>query len=83
MIGCVVGRKTPKNRKEFGKGTVQGLAASDAATSASSFIPLLTFGIPSTIVMEVLFGALMIHSITPGPLLYLLYQRGVEGSKFG
>ncbi|WP_044495676.1 tripartite tricarboxylate transporter permease [Nesterenkonia massiliensis] len=72
MIGYAAEKKTSKNRKEFGKGAIQGVAAPEAANNAaatSSFIPLLTLGIPSNIVMAVLFGALMIHGITPGPQL--------------
>lgn len=72
MIGYAAEKKTSKNRREFGKGAIQGVAAPEAANNAaatSSFIPLLTLGIPSNIVMAVLFGALMIHGITPGPQL--------------
>lgn len=72
MIGYAAEKKTSRNRREFGKGAIQGVAAPEAANNAaatSSFIPLLTLGIPSNIVMAVLFGALMIHGITPGPQL--------------
>jgi putative tricarboxylic transport membrane protein len=56
----------------FGKGAIEGVAGPESANNAASvgsFVPLLTFGIPSNIVMAVVMGALMIHGVTPGPLL--------------
>ncbi len=58
--------KTPKN---FGKGEVAGVAAPEAANNAgaqTSFIPLLTLGLPSNPMMALLMGAMMIHGIAPG-----------------
>ncbi|MCO8163182.1 tripartite tricarboxylate transporter permease [Pseudomonas sp. 21LCFQ010] len=59
--------KTPEN---FGSGAIEGVAAPEAANNAgaqSSFIPLLTLGIPSNSIMAMMLGAMMIHGITPGP----------------
>jgi len=59
--------RTPEN---FGKGAVAGVAAPEAANNAgaqSSFIPMLTLGIPSNGVMAMMIGAMMIHNIIPGP----------------
>jgi len=56
----------------FGKGAIEGVAGPESANNAASvgsFVPLLTFGIPSNIVMAVVMGALMVHGVTPGPLL--------------
>ena len=54
----------------FGKGEIRGVAAPEAANNAgaqTSFIPLLTLGIPSNVVMALMIGAMMIQGIAPGP----------------
>ncbi|MFD2181969.1 tripartite tricarboxylate transporter permease [Rhodoplanes azumiensis] len=54
----------------FGRGAIEGVAAPEAANNAgaqSSFIPMLTLGIPGNPVMALMIGALMIHGIQPGP----------------
>ncbi|MBD9638809.1 tripartite tricarboxylate transporter permease [Ensifer sp. ENS07] len=59
--------KTPQN---FGKGDIRGVAGPEAANNAgaqTSFIPMLTLGIPATAVMALMMGAMMIHNIQPGP----------------
>jgi putative tricarboxylic transport membrane protein len=63
-------KKVSKNRKQFGKGAIEGVAAPEAANNAgaqTSFIPMLTLGIPSNPVMALMIGALIIHGIQPGP----------------
>ena len=63
-------KKVSKNRKNFGKGAIEGVAAPESANNAgaqTSFIPLLTLGIPSNPVMALMVGAMTIHSIQPGP----------------
>jgi len=63
-------KKVSKNSHEFGKGAIEGVAAPEAANNAgaqTSFIPLLTLGIPSNAVMALMIGALMIQGIAPGP----------------
>jgi putative tricarboxylic transport membrane protein len=63
-------KKISKNRANFGKGAIQGVAAPEAANNAgaqTSFIPLLTLGIPSNPVMALMIGAMMIQGIAPGP----------------
>ena len=65
-------RRFSKHPEEFGKGAIEGVASPEAANNAastSSFIPLLTLGIPGNNAMAMLFVALMIHGIQPGPLL--------------
>ena len=55
---------------KFGKGEIRGVAAPESANNAgaqTSFIPLLTLGIPSNPVMALMIGALMIQGIAPGP----------------
>ena len=63
-------KKVSKNSANFGKGAIQGVAAPEAANNAgaqTSFIPLLTLGIPSNPVMALMIGAMMIQGIAPGP----------------
>jgi TctA family transporter len=63
-------KKVSKNRAEFGKGAIEGVAAPESANNAAaqtSFIPLLTLGIPPNAVMALMVGAMMIHNIQPGP----------------
>jgi TctA family transporter len=55
---------------EFGQGAIEGVAAPESANNAgaqTSFIPMLTLGIPSNPVMALMIGALIIHGIQPGP----------------
>src|SRR5438132_1563277 len=63
-------KKVSKNSANFGKGAIQGVAAPESANNAgaqTSFIPLLTLGIPSNPVMALMIGAMMIQGIAPGP----------------
>ena len=63
-------KKVSWNSAQFGKGAIQGVAAPEAANNAgaqTSFIPLLTLGIPSNPVMALMIGAMMIQGIAPGP----------------
>jgi putative tricarboxylic transport membrane protein len=65
-------KRISKEPDKFGKGAIEGVAAPESANNAaasSSFIPLLTLGIPPTASLAILFGAFLIHGITPGPLL--------------
>jgi TctA family transporter len=66
----MVERKVSKHRHEFGTGAIEGVAGPEAANNAaaqSSFIPLLTLGIPANAVMALMVGALIIQGIQPGP----------------
>jgi TctA family transporter len=63
-------KRVSKNRANFGKGAIEGVAAPESANNAgaqTSFIPLLTLGIPSNPVMALMVGAMTIHGIQPGP----------------
>ena len=56
--------------RDFGRGDIRGVAAPESANNAgaqTSFIPMLTLGIPPNAVMALMIGALMIHGIAPGP----------------
>jgi TctA family transporter len=63
-------KKIAKDPSRFGKGAIQGVAGPESANNAgaqTSFIPLLTLGIPPNAVMALMVGAMTIHSIQPGP----------------
>lgn len=72
MAGYAVEKKVSKDPSRFGHGAVEGVAGPETANNAaatSSFIPLLTLGIPANATMALMFGALLIQGITPGPQL--------------
>lgn len=63
-------RRVSRTPDRFGRGAIEGVAGPEAANNAASqtsFIPLLTLGIPSNAVMALMAGALMIQGIVPGP----------------
>ena len=63
-------KKISRTPQEFGKGAVEGVAAPESANNAAaqtSFIPMLTLGIPSNAVMALMVGAMIIQGIQPGP----------------
>src|SRR5437588_974722 len=65
-----VEKKVADDPSEFGRGAIQGVAGPESANNAgaqSSFIPLLTLGIPENAVMALMVGAMTIHNIQPGP----------------
>ncbi|MDI7258558.1 MAG: tripartite tricarboxylate transporter permease [Thermodesulfobacteriota bacterium] len=67
-----VEKRVSKHPERFGNGAIEGVAAPESANNAastSSFIPLLTLGIPGNASIAMIFVALMIHGIRPGPLL--------------
>jgi TctA family transporter len=65
-----VEKKISRRPQEFGHGAVEGVAGPEAANNAgaqTSFIPLLTLGIPGNALIAMMAGALMVHGIQPGP----------------
>ncbi len=65
-----VEKKLSKYPEQFGKGAIEGVAGPESANNAgaqTSFIPMLTLGIPGNAVMALMIGALMIQGIAPGP----------------
>ena len=72
LISYAVEKKVSKHPEEFGQGAIAGVAGPEAANNSaasSSFIPLLTLGIPGNASTAMIFAALLIHGITPGPFL--------------
>jgi putative tricarboxylic transport membrane protein len=65
-----VEKRLSRRQEEFGHGAIEGVAGPESANNAAaqtSFIPLLTLGLPAHPVMALMFGALIIHGIPPGP----------------
>jgi TctA family transporter len=63
-------KKLSKTPEKFGTGMIEGVAGPESANNAAaqtSFIPMLTLGIPSNAVMAMMIGGMMIHGIVPGP----------------
>ncbi len=67
-------RKTSKEPDSFGQGAVEGIAAPESANNAvtgGALVPMMTLGIPGDPVTAILVGALLIHGLAPGPLLFI------------
>jgi putative tricarboxylic transport membrane protein len=65
-------KRISKDPTRFGKGAIEGVAGPESANNsatAGAFVPFLTLGIPPNVVMALLFGALLIHGLRPGPFL--------------
>jgi len=72
FVSYAVEKKVSKHPERFGKGAIEGVAAPESANNAAAggaLIPLLSLGIPPNVVMAMLYSALIIHGIQPGPLL--------------
>ena len=70
-------KKFAKRREDFGAGAIEGISAPESANNAvagGALIPMMTLGIPGDPVTAILIGALLIHGLAPGPLLFL--ERG-------
>lgn len=73
FISYMTGKKISKHGDDFGKGTVEGIACSEAANNsaaAGAFAPLLSLGIPGSGTAAVLLGGLMMWGLQPGPRLF-------------
>jgi putative tricarboxylic transport membrane protein len=72
IISYGLEKRLSKEPEKFGTGMIEGVAGPEAANNSAvggAFIPLFTLGIPPNVTMAILLGALMIHGVTPGPLL--------------
>ncbi|MEH6825297.1 MAG: tripartite tricarboxylate transporter permease [Motiliproteus sp.] len=66
-------RRNSPNKANFGKGEIEGVAASEAGNNGvcgSTLIPLLALGIPGDVITAIIIGAFMMHGLQPGPLLF-------------
>lgn len=78
FVSHALEKKFSKRPEEFGKGSSEGLIASEASISANvggSLIPLLSLGIPGSAAAAVFIGALTLHGMQPGPLLFVEHAR--------
>jgi putative tricarboxylic transport membrane protein len=76
FVSYTVEKRVSKNPEQFGKGAIEGVAAPEAANNAasiSSFVPLLTLGIPGNATTAMILVALMIHGVSPGPMMIQKY----------
>jgi putative tricarboxylic transport membrane protein len=74
FMGYKDGKKVTKNPEKYGKGSIDGVAAPEAANSAvgsANLIPLLSLGIPGDIEAALILGALIIQGIVPGPQIFV------------
>lgn len=66
-------KKFSRHPEEFGTGTPSGIVASEASNSAvagGAFVPTLALGIPGDLPMAIMMGVLILHGITPGPMMF-------------
>ena len=73
FLSYTVAQNSSKNPEEFGKGSIEGVLASETANNGvtgATLIPLLTLGVPGDVCMAVMLGALTMQGITPGPQLF-------------
>jgi putative tricarboxylic transport membrane protein len=74
FLGYDLGKKISKHPESFGKGSLEGVGASEAGNNGvcgSTFVPLLTLGIPGDSPTAVILGAFMVHGLRPGPLFIM------------
>ncbi len=74
LVSYAVEKRVARNPEQFGRGAIEGVAGPETANNAATaggFVPLLTLGIPTNSVLALLLAALMLHGVTPGPLLLL------------
>jgi putative tricarboxylic transport membrane protein len=78
FVSYAIEKRVSRYPEKFGTGVIEGVAGPEAANnaaSATSFIPLLSLGIPTSAIMALFMGALMIHGIQPGPLFIGKYPE--------
>jgi putative tricarboxylic transport membrane protein len=78
FVSYAIEKRVSRYPEKFGSGVIEGVAGPEAANNAataSSFIPLLSLGIPTSAIMALFMGALMIHGIQPGPLFIAKYPE--------
>lgn len=82
FLGYGSAKRASKTPDEFGKGKLEGVAAAEAANSAvvgANLIPTLALGIPGNLSAAILLGALIIHGLTPGPLIFESHGQVIYG----
>ena len=67
-------RRTSPNKKNFGRGEIEGVAAAEAGNNGvagATLIPLLALGVPGDVITAIIIGAFMIHGLQPGPMMFI------------
>lgn len=67
-------RRNSPNKENFGKGEIEGVAASEAGNNGvagATLIPLLALGIPGDVITAIIIGAFMVHGLQPGPMMFI------------
>ena len=80
FIGYGMAKKRSRHPEEFGKGSIEGVAAAESGNNAvcgGALIPMLTLGIPGDVVTAILMGALMLHGINTGPSVFTEHRAFV------
>ena len=78
LMSYAVEKRVSKTPERFGQGAIEGVAGPETANNAATaggFVPLLTLGIPTNSVLALLLAALMLHGVTPGPLLLIKWPE--------
>ena len=73
-----VAKATSKTPERFGRGAEEGIIAAESANNAGTvgaLVPLITLGIPGSVITAILLGAMVIHNLNPGPLLFVENPR--------
>lgn len=82
FLGYASAKRASPNIENFGKGELEGVAATEAANNAvigSALIPLLAIGVPGNLTAVILIGAFLIHGVQPGPLIFKEHGSLVYG----
>lgn len=78
-------RKSP-NKANFGKGEIEGVAASEAGNNGvagATLIPLLALGVPGDVITAIIIGAFMVHGLQPGPMMFVMNVDIIYGLFIG
>ncbi|MFP7572100.1 tripartite tricarboxylate transporter permease [Marivita sp. S2033] len=79
-------RRTSKNKANFGKGEIEGVAAAEAGNNGvagATLIPLLALGVPGDVITAIIIGAFMVHGLQPGPMMFILNVDIIYGLFIG
>ncbi|MFB3886291.1 MAG: tripartite tricarboxylate transporter permease [Thermodesulfobacteriota bacterium] len=82
VISYATEKKLSKHPEKFGTGVIEGIAGPESANNAATagaYVPMLTLGVPGSATAAVLMGALLIHGLRPGPLLFERHPDFVWG----
>ncbi len=85
LLSYTSAKQASDTPEEFGKGKLEGLAATEAGNSSVtgvSMVPLITLGVPASLSAAILFGAFLIHGIVPGPTIFRDHGQIVYGMFF-